>query len=247
MKIIIHPLTYFIILSFLLCGYFNYFLIISIIIIVHDLGHLIFMKLFKIKIYNITIMPFGSIINTNIKYNISSNKLLLISLGGILIQLILYIIFYLLFKISFISIYSYNIFLNYNNLIILFNIMPIIPLDGSKILLSLIERLLPYKTSLIIINILSIVSIILFIFFNKVTFNIILLGLFLLNKTYIEILNHNFIYHKFLLERYLNNYHYSKIKIINNLKKVYKNRYNFIDGVREEEIYVKLFDKGDFF
>ena len=205
------------------------------------------MKLFNIKIYHITIMPFGSLINTNIKYNINSNKLLLISLGGIINQIFLYIIFYLLFKISVINELSFKIFLDYNYLIIIFNILPIIPLDGSKALLSIIERIFPYKICLIIINILSIVSITLFILFNKITFNIILLGIFLLNKTYLEILNHNFIYHKFLLERYLNNNANSKIKMINNIKNIYKNRFNFIKGVREEEIYVKLFDKDKIF
>ena len=68
-KIKINYLTYIIILSFLLCGYFNYFLIISFIIMFHDLGHLIIMKFFKIKINNIIILPLGSIINTDISYN----------------------------------------------------------------------------------------------------------------------------------------------------------------------------------
>ena len=64
--------TYLLLLSILLCGYFNYLLIISLILIIHDLGHIVFLKLFKIKINNITILPFGSIINSDLKLNTES-------------------------------------------------------------------------------------------------------------------------------------------------------------------------------
>ena len=147
MKIKINALTYLIIFSFLLCGYFNYFLIISLILICHDIGHIITMKLFKINISSINILPFGSIIDTNIKYNNSSNKSLLISLAGVIMQLFLYIIFYFLLRHNFISNLSYNIFLTYNKSLIIFNLLPIIPLDGSKMLLSIFDRFLPYDSS----------------------------------------------------------------------------------------------------
>ena len=96
-KISIHPLTYIILLSLLLCGYFNYFLIISFILLFHHLGHILVMLIFKIKIYKIDILPFGSIINTKINYNLNSNILLLLSLAGIIMQLLLYPIFPKLF------------------------------------------------------------------------------------------------------------------------------------------------------
>ena len=67
--------TYLLLLSILLCGYFNYLLIISLILIIHDLGHIVFLKLFKIKINNITILPFGSIINSDLKLNTESYKI----------------------------------------------------------------------------------------------------------------------------------------------------------------------------
>ena len=247
MKIVIHPLTYIILLSILLCGYFNYFLIISIILIVHDLGHLFFMKLFHIYINKIEILPFGSMIHTDIKYNIESNKLFLISSGGVLFQLILNIIFYLLIKYSLLSNYSYQIFLTYNKLIIIFNLLPIIPLDGSKIFISLIERFLSYKRSLIIVNIISIILIIILIFNQELSLNLILVSFFLFYKSYYEIFNHAFIFHKFLLERYLNNYKYPKIKKIKKIKDIYKNKFNFINNEREDKYLAKIFDIKKYF
>lgn len=247
MKINIHPLSTFILLGILLCGYFNYFLIISIILICHDLGHLILMKIFNVKIIDIQILPFGSMINTNIKYNLSSTKLFLISIGGILVQLVLYLVFYLLLKFNIISNLSYQIFLTYNKLIIIFNILPIIPLDGSKILLSFLERVFPYKISLKILNYISLLSILLFIFFNEMNLNLLLIGAFLLFKTYTEIFEHSFIFNKFLLERYLYEIKYKRVKNIKDIKRIYKNKYNFINNESEDKILAKIFDNNGYF
>ena len=171
----------------------------------------------------------------------------LISSGGVLFQLILYIIFNLLLKYSLISNYSYQIFLTYNELIIIFNLLPIIPLDGSKIFISLIERFLSYKISLIIVNIISIILIIILIFNQELSLNLILVSFFLFYKTYYEIFNHAFIFHKFLLERYLNNYKYLKIKKIKKIKELYKNKFNFINNEREDKYLAKMFDIKKYF
>lgn len=247
MKFKVHPLTYFILFSILICGYFNYFLIVSIILLFHDLGHLIIMKIYKVKIIGIEILPFGSIINTSINYNMNSNKLFLISSGGVLMQLLLYIVFYLLYNYGIISLLSYQIFLTYNKMIILFNILPIIPLDGSKVFLSIIERFWSFKSSIKIVNIISIVSIIVFIFTNTISLNLIFISLFLLFKTYSEIVNHSYIFNKFLLERYLYGSNYSKIINVPSIKKIYKNRFNFINNEREDKILAKLFDNNNYF
>ncbi len=247
MKISINPITYFLLLVILLCGYFNYFLIISIILFIHDLGHLIILKLLNIKVDSIEILPFGSLINTNIGYNIKSIYLFLISISGILMQIVLYLIFYLLFSYGLISDLSYNIFIIYNKLIIIFNLLPIIPLDGSKILFSLLENIISYKKCLIIMNIISIISIIIFIFINTMNLNLLLISFFCLFKTYLEIANHSFIFNKFLLERYIYHYKYKKVKNVGSIKNIYKNRLNFINNEREDKILAKIFDIGRYF
>ena len=233
----IHSLTYIIILSVLLCGYFNYFMTISIILLIHDLGHIILLKAYKYKINKITILPFGSIINSNINTSIKSSRLFLISIMGIMMQLVLYVIFYYLYNYLLINDITYNIFLFYNKLIIIFNLLPIIPLDGSKVLLSLLEVLFPYKISLYILNIISIITIIIFILTNTITLNLILISSYLLSRTIIEIYNHEYIFNNFLINRYLNKLSFRKIKYIKNKKYIYKNKYNFINNIKEEKIF----------
>ena len=226
----IHPITYLILISVLLSGYFNYFLIISTILLIHDLGHIFFLKIYKYKIYNITILPFGSIINSSINSNSSTKEILFISIAGVIAQIILYPVFYFL-NLFYINDISYNIFLNYNKIILLFNLLPITPLDGSKVLLCLLENIFSYKKSLKIINLISIISIILFIIYLSFNgLNSYLIIIFLLYKTYEKIKNHKYIFNQFLLGRYLCNRNYFKIK------NIFKNRYNFIDNQNEEKI-----------
>lgn len=98
MKIDIHPLTIILALILFLCGRFNYFFIIASIIFIHDLGHLITMKIFKISVSKLIILPFGSIIESNIKLSEKTIIKFLISISGVIFQIILFIIANILFK-----------------------------------------------------------------------------------------------------------------------------------------------------
>ncbi|MDD2504906.1 MAG: hypothetical protein PHF21_01385 [Bacilli bacterium] len=239
----IHPLTYIILLSVLLAGYFNYFLIFSTILIIHDLGHILFLKIFKYNINDITILPFGSLINSNISSNDSTKHILVISASGVIFQLALYPVFYIL-NMYYINDVSYNIFLNYNKLILLFNLLPIIPLDGSKILLAFLESVFCYKKALKLLNVISIFMLIAFIFL--ITFkslNAYLIISFLLYKTFYEITNHKYLFNGFLLNRYLNFRTYPKIKYITNIKNIFKNKYNIINNQRETKVLGSYFNR----
>ena len=238
----IHPLTYFIILTVLLSGYFNYILIISMILLIHDLGHVLIIKLFKYKIKTIEILPFGCVINTNITPNSKSLELFFISLAGITFQIVLFPLIYALNGVI-IGDNSYEIFMKYNTLLIIFNILPIIPLDGSKILMSIVESFISYKKSLVIINIISIIFLIAFIIYQTIySFNAYLIISFLLFKTYETIKEHKFLFNQFIMSRYLNNRKERKIKYINSINSLYKNKYNFINGKPEEKIISNLFN-----
>lgn len=227
--------TYLLLLSILLCGYFNYLLIISLILIIHDLGHIFFLKLFKIKINNIIILPFGSIINSDLKLNTASYKIFIISIAGILFQLILSFIMNYLHTHGLINEISINIFNYYNKLIMIFNLIPIVSLDGSKILKSGVECLFKYLTTIKLINLISIISLIILILTNFNNLSIIIIIIYLLIKIIENIKNTNYIYHNFLIERTLYHVKHKKIKYINNMNSLYKNKYNFINNIPEEK------------
>lgn len=151
-------------------------------------------------------------------------------------QGILFPVFYVL-NLFFINDISYNIFLNYNQIILLFNLLPVTPLDGSKILLCWLESFLSYKKALKLINLISVITIIIFIIYLSFKgLNSYLIIVFLLYKTYEEIKNHKYIFNQFLLTRYLSDNSYKKVKYVGKIKNIFKNRYNFINNQNEEKI-----------
>ena len=123
-----------VILYFLMCltGDFKRVILTFIIIIIHETGHLIFLKTFKVLVTKLTIYPFGGLIKTDKLINFSPLKELLISIGGIINQLILYIFFFNLYKYNLINTYTYNLFLSINTSLILFNIIVSIIFGWSK-------------------------------------------------------------------------------------------------------------------
>lgn len=227
MKISFNLSFYIFALIILLSGYINYLIIYLLIMLFHELGHIIMIKLFKYKIDSIIFYPFGGIINTNINLNISSYKLFLISISGILFQIILFLIVPNTIN------YNYEIFKMLNYSLIVYNLLPIYPLDGYKILLSINEQFFKYRCSISISHIISIIVSLLFYYFTKNT--IIFLIIYLMNISYI--LKSKYIYNKFIIERYLYPTNYKRYKYINKVKDIYKCRNNYIlcDNIYKEE------------
>ena len=209
MKIIkINFVTIYFLLILFLCGYLKIGLIIFLIVIIHELGHVFFALLFHYKILNITIYPFGGITKINKDLNTPIYKELLIASGGVIFQLILFLIINYLP----LSIYFKSNFIKYNISILFFNLLPIIPLDGSVILNSFLNMIFSYKKSYYIYFIISVIGIFLYLFTN-IWFslnNYLIISLFII-KTIYAWKNYKFLLNRFLLERYINKYEYKFI------------------------------------
>ena len=244
-KININPFFYFLALISIFTGLFKQFLIMYLIIIVHEFGHIFFALIFKYKIIKINIYPFGGYSIFQNDLNISFIKEFLVFLGGILFQFILYLIFkYNINNYSFI----YKIFINYNTSIILFNLIPIIPLDGSKVINILLNNFISFKYAHLITIYISyiFVFIMIVLFHNNLNMNImILLLLFLLIK---EHKIHKYLFNNFLVERLVKEIRFKKNNFINklNLNKMMKYRNNIfiIDNryISEKEILYKKYN-----
>ena len=209
-KIKINYYTCFFILICFLCGYIKNIFIIFFICFFHELGHVFFIKLFKYKIIKIEIFPFGGYTEIYKRINSSIFKDLIISFGGIFFQIILMLILKL-FKNHF-NIITYNLFITYNITILIFNILPIIPLDGSKIVQSILEYFLSYSKSYHLNLYLSLIFFIIFLLFNYI-FHIdnYFICVFLIYKIISYYKDYKYIFKRFLLERSLYNLEYNKI------------------------------------
>lgn len=231
----INIFTYIFLILSMLSGYGREMLIVYFILIVHELGHYILFKYYNINVNKITLYPYGGMIDNNMLINTNSKKVLIISFGGIFIQIILYLIIYLLFKVGFIDYNFYKMFVSYNLYIILFNLIPIYPLDGFKILNSVLELVLSFKLSLKISIIFNFVFIILF-FLYLYIFNInnYVIVIFLLCNLINYIKSIKYIINKFYLERMIYDIKYDGLISVDSKDNMYKNKYNYVNGVGEE-------------
>ena len=165
--------------------------------------------------------------------------ILLIILVGIFNQIVLLLIFKFLFNIGLINNNTFNIF-NYSNLsIIIFNLIPMYPLDGYKILNSILEIYLSFKKSLIIslvVNIITLICFIIFLHFYKTNNYIIIIFLLTMFIKYIKEIR--YIFNKFYIERIIYKIDYIGLISVDKLCDIYKNKLNYIKGVNELE-YIK--------
>lgn len=193
----------FIVLSFF-SGCFKQVLISLGVILFHELGHLIMLKIFNVRVLSVVIYPFGGVIKTTKLINYPLKKELIIALAGVFNQLILYCVFKILFRWGIINFYSYSLFLNINTALIIFNLLPIMPLDGSTILRVILNKFFSYyKASkiYILLSIFSLIGFILILKDNRIN-NLVLIG-FMIYKLVEYIKMDKFYKEKFVLERYL--------------------------------------------
>ena len=246
MKVKINAYTYFLLISAIICGVFKECIILFTIVLLHEIGHIIAIKFFGYEIKEIEILPFGGITKIAKDLNSSLNKEIIISISGVLMQLIIFFILFLLKQNNLINLEIYKLFFKYNLSILLFNLLPIIPLDGSIFLKSILEKFFSFYYTQIIMIIISLIMVILFGYVNYLfNLNNYLIAVFLVYKIYDYFINLKYLKNRFLLERYLNDYHFKKIKVIsslNSMQKEKKHLFSFNDKlVREKDILKRYF------
>lgn len=240
-KIHFHPLFYLVVVIFIFTGHFHDFFLFLSIILFHELGHILGGIFFRWDIEEVLILPFGSLTIFKEGLNKPLKEEFFIAILGSLFQ----IIFYFLFKNKW-DITS----LHYS--LLFFNLLPITPLDGSKILNVFFNKFFPFKKSnwLTIITSIIIVCVVFMISFFLFPFNFLLLlvFLFLVIKIWKEFQNHAIVFQKFLYDRYYFPRKYGKTKKIDeiNVSKIYKDYYHLFYEQKkcytEREILRKRFD-----
>ena len=226
--------TYLLMLLGLLSGYIKNVFIILIIVLIHETGHVFFFYLFNIEIESIVIYPFGGVSKINKRIHERIYKDIFISLGGILFQLILFIIVYFLYKNGFIVSSTYHMYNTYNRSIILFNLIPIIPLDGSKLFFALFTKFLSFRLSYILMIIVGIISLLLFILYNSIfKINDMVIYVFLIVNLYLVFKDYKYVMNKFYLERIMYDNYYNGI--VND---------SSIDNIRLDKYYYFKVGKG---
>ncbi len=147
MRIRIHLKIFIFILIFLLTNQIKIYGVLMLFALIHELGHMLVGILLGFKPAKLEIMPYGISVGFDIKCedynrkvkngNMLAIKKLIIALAGPLTNLIITIVF-LLFNISFFGI-ERELVIYANILIGVFNLLPIYPLDGGRIIKNVLH------------------------------------------------------------------------------------------------------------
>ena len=238
--------TYLIIaIGFILTGYFYNLIIFTSLILIHELGHYLMCLKYKVKVNKIIIYPYGGLLKLEDIVNRDIDEELLISIMGIFFQTIYYTVILILYKNNYIREYIFNIYTMYHYSMLIFNILPIYPLDGFKIFNLILSKVFYFKLANYLSFIISIIMLITIFTKGINNYSYMMIIFILIDNTYKYYKGLKYLYNKFILERYLYKYNYSKIKIINNKNKMYKNKLHIfkIDNkyIKEKDYLKKYF------
>lgn len=143
-KITIHPLFWGIIAIGIFTARFKELLILFCIVLIHELGHAFTAAHFKWRLKQIQLLPFGGVAELEEHGNKSLKEELLVVVAGPVQHVWMMGFAYILHAAGWLGEDLYQFFL-WNNVIILsFNLLPIWPLDGGKIVLNVLSHQLPY-------------------------------------------------------------------------------------------------------
>lgn len=183
----------------------------------------------------IVFYPYGGVTKFNLPLNIPIKKELLILIMGPIFQIGGYILLKTFFDN--LNLYHYSL--------LIFNLLPIYPLDGGKIMNALLGMIYSYLKSFCITFYLSIVFLFLLcgLCLWHFNLNLLLIMVILLVKLLKTYQQRYYYYNRFLLERYLNNYVYFKIKNIQSIYHMYRDTFHLVNGVSEKKVLNNYFKK----
>lgn len=203
-KLHIHPLFLLLIVLSLFTGTFVQLFILFAIILIHEIGHYTLANHYKWHIQSIVLWVFGGVMKTTEATNRPIKEDIIVTIAGPLQHIWMFAVIYGCSYIDIIPTPLVQTAFYFNWLLLLFNLLPIYPLDGGKLLFYMLSLFLPYKKAhqyTYRFSILACILLILFLFFNPFTLTAVLLLIFLMWENYQQWRQHPYIFMRFLLQR----------------------------------------------
>jgi stage IV sporulation protein FB len=236
----IHPLTVFFFFIAFITGYFRYIIYLMSLIFIHEIGHVSAGILLGWKVEKIILLPFGGMSIFQEKINRPIWEEFVIAVMGPIYQILFYLLLVLLG-------YKTNLLESIHLSLLLFNLIPIYPLDGFKIFLLFLEKFFSFYKSQYISFFLSCFLILISFLFCK-NFLLFLLLSFLIYQVILFYKQIPKTFFKFLLERYLYTFHFKKKKLVTNEKEMKRDYIHFFKEkdqlISEKEVLKKRFGKS---
>jgi stage IV sporulation protein FB len=203
-----HPLFTLMLIGSVVTGYLLEAITLFGIVFLHEMGHMVAAKSFGWRVKEVQLLPFGGVVVVEELGAVPAYEDLIVALSGPL-QHVWMIGFACIMKlVNPASAEWWNYFIEANLMIGLFNLIPVLPLDGGRVLQSLFGYMMPYHRSLLYTTILSLVLsmlVIVMCVFQFITgllpLNLLIMGIFLLVSNWFAYKQLPFHFLRFLISR----------------------------------------------
>ena len=202
----IHPILIIFILLSIITGTFVQLFILLFIVVIHELGHYLAAIFYNWRIHSIVLWVFGGVMKTEELGNKSIKEDIIVTVAGPLQHIV---ILFLISSFSFLLPDTVvQMALQFNLIIFLFNLLPIYPLDGGKLVFYTLSIFIPFRKAhsyTVVFSLFACISIMLLqVLLLPFTLSAFLLIIFLFIENRAEWKHHYYIFIRFLLNR-LNN------------------------------------------
>jgi stage IV sporulation protein FB len=130
----IHPLLWAILAIGIMTGHIYDLILLFSLVLLHELGHVFAASFFSWKIKKIMLFPFGGVAEIDEYGNRPLYQEVIVILSGPFVHLILMLGSFIALSSSLITHEFYEQFMFHNVLLLCFNLLPIYPLDGGKLM-----------------------------------------------------------------------------------------------------------------
>lgn len=182
-RVKIHPLFGLVAIAGALTGQFLELITLFTIVIIHELGHIFAALAVGWRVVSMELLPFGGVAKVDEWGSTKAKDEVLVALAGPFMNGIMILFGFLMLKLGLWTQAWGDFFISGNLVIACFNLLPIWPLDGGKVLQALLSKWLPYYKTIHLSVIWSTIGIVILLsisFFFPFKWNLIVICLYLL-------------------------------------------------------------------
>lgn len=248
----IHPiLLIFIIVSFL-TGTIMEMAIIFSLVLLHELGHFFAATYYKWRIPLVILWAFGGVMKTDEHGNKPIREELVVTIAGPFVHILIYGGLFLVNEFQLLPEALISLIFYYNSMILLFNLIPVWPLDGGKLLLLLSSYLFPFKGAYHFTILSSFVMIVVVVavqfLFLPFTLSAFFVWAFLFVENWREWKQRFYVFIRFLLHRYEGKHIVRSVKpLYVSSESTYGEVLSFFHREKKHPIYIKYPDQSRIF
>ncbi|RCW42610.1 M50 family metallopeptidase [Paenibacillus prosopidis] len=206
----VHPLFVIIMLGSVITGFFAELFTLFLLVLVHELGHVIVARSLGWTVREVKLLPFGGVVEVEEAGGVPAKEEALVAIAGPLQNVWMGLAAWACGELGLWAPEWSQYVWKANLMIGLFNLLPIHPLDGGKLLQAALSYTVNYykmliwssRVSLLFSVLMTISSLLpLFIYKDGIQLNLLIVGLFLLMTNWTYYRNVPYLFYRFLMYR----------------------------------------------